>query len=222
MHLDQDRLHELFPHAAAGHLLAIAEQAEEVLGRFGIDRNPARLNFFLAQIGHESAGLAALEERLSYSAVRLTQVWPTRFPTVASARPYARNPVLLANKVYAERVGNGPEGSGDGWNFRGRGYIQITGRDAYAAIGEATGLDLIAEPELAAAPDTALLVACGFWSWKGLNAICDTGSFDKVTRRINGGSHGMADRHAWLDRVRSVLAQRSADVDPRPALDVAA
>lgn len=207
MLLDHARITTLYPEAAKAHLDAFAEQADECFGRSGIARNPIRLKFFLAQIGHESAGLTATEENLDYSAVRLTQVWPKRFPTVAVARPFARNPARLADRVYAGRMGNGEEGSGDGWRFRGRGYIQLTGRDAYTAVGELTGLDLAGEPDLAAAADTALAVACGFWAWKGLNAVCDTGDFAKVTRRINGGTNGMADRLAWLEKVRGVLAE---------------
>lgn len=207
MFLDRARIAALYPEAPMAHLDAFAEQADACLGRSGIDRNPVRLNFFLAQIGHESAGLTALEENLDYSAVRLTQVWPKRFPTVALARPFARNPARLADRVYAGRMGNGDEGSGDGWQFRGRGYIQLTGRDAYRAVGELTGLDLEGEPDLAAAAETALAVAGGFWAWKGLNAVCDTGDFARLTRRVNGGTHGMADRLAWLERVRGVLAQ---------------
>jgi putative chitinase len=222
MNLDHGRIGKLYPDAPEAHRSAFAEQAGELFERYGIGRNPVRLNFFLAQMGHESAGLTVVEEDLSYSAVRLTQIWPTHFPTVSSARLCARNPACLADRLHGGRMGNRPEGSGDGWRFRGRGYFQLAGRDAYTAIGEATDLDLIGEPDLAAQPETALLVACGFWSWKGLNAVCDTGDFDKVTSRLTGSIYEMPDRRRWLGRVRQVLAECATCAEPAPRLDIAA
>ena len=200
------QLQSLYPRAPGAHLQAFADQAAAIFTEFGIDRLPNRLQFFLAQIGHESGGLTIFAENLNYSAARLTVVWPSRFPTLAAAQPYAGNPEKLANNVYASRMGNGPPASGDGYRFRGRGYIQITGRDAYAAIGALTGIDLLHQPDEAFAPDNALRVACGFWKWKNLNALCDSGDFTAVTRRINGGTTGLADRLAWLDKVRRTLA----------------
>lgn len=172
---------------------------------FGISNTANRLQFFLARIGHESGGLTVVEENLNYSAQRLTQVWPSRFPTLDSAQPFANNPQALANKVYANRMGNGAPDSGDGWDYRGRGYIQITGRDGYRSVGGVIGIDLVNNPGLAATPADALRVACGFWKWKNINAACDTGDFVQVTRLINGGTVGLADRQAWLEKVRTVL-----------------
>ncbi|WP_342239253.1 glycoside hydrolase family 19 protein [Inquilinus sp. OTU3971] len=202
-------LQQLFPKGRQDMLQAFASQADSVLADFGISNTTNRLQFFLAQIGHESGGLTVVEENLNYSAQRLTQVWPSRFPTLGSAQPFANNPQALANKVYANRMGNGTPDSGDGWNYRGRGYIQITGRDGYRNVGAAIGIDLVNNPDLAATPADALPVACGFWKWKSINAACDEGDFVKVTRLINGGTVGLADREAWLAKVRAVLKPAS-------------
>jgi putative chitinase len=119
-------------------------------------------------------------------------------------------------------MGNGPEGSGDGFRFRGRGYIQITGRDGYANVGREAGLDLVGQPDLAFSPEHALPVACGFWRWKSVNEVCDTGDFEKVTRRINGGTVGMTDRRAWLDKVRRTLATPPSPAAQPPVDEVIA
>jgi putative chitinase len=146
-----------------------------------------------------------MEENLNYAAERLCAVWPSRFPNLDAAQLCSRNPQSIANTVYCGRMGNGPIESGDGWRYRGRGYIQLTGRDAYRSVGIIANLELEDTPDLASQPANALLVACSFWQWKNLNEICSTGDFIKVTRRINGGTHGMADRNAWLDKVRRIL-----------------
>jgi len=198
-------LKELFPKGREPILEALAKQSKTVFAEFDMAAKPNRLHFFLAQVAHESGGLSVIEENLKYSAKRMTEIWPSRFPTLASAEPFAGNPEALANKVYASRMGNGPPESGDGWKYRGRGYIQITGRDGYRAIGNAIGVNLENDPDRASDPDDALRVACGFWKWKNINAACDEGDFLKVTRLVNGGTTGQADREAWLAKVRKVL-----------------
>ncbi len=210
--LDRACLTALFPRAPADHLDAIAARSGLLLARHAVTGQ--RLEHFLAQVGHESAGLTALEENLSYSAARLCAVWPGRFPSSEAAAPFAGNPRALANRVYGGRMGNGDETSGDGWAYRGRGYIQLTGRAAYRETGRRAGLDLEVSPDLAAAPEHALAVACAFWSWRGLNALCDRDDLVAVTRRINGGSNGLADRRAWLDKVQRVLAGQAGEVWP--------
>jgi putative chitinase len=206
----------LYPRAAQAHLDAFAAKAPEVLAGFGLTKSDNRLHFFLAQIGHESGGLTIVEENMNYRAERIAEVWPKRFASAAAAKPFERNPEKLANNVYANRMGNGPPESGDGFRFRGRGYIQITGRDGYRNVGDIAKLPLEANPDMAAAPEHALLVACAFWQWKGLNAHCDAADFEKVTRLINGGLVGLADRRAWLDKVRRSFAVRP-DAAHQPA-----
>lgn len=205
--LGTSTVNDLFPDADP--LLAAAlGGASRTLDRYGILKDPTRLAYFLAQTAHESGGLSLVEERLSYSAERAAEVFPRHFPTVESAVPYARNPEKFANKVYGDRLGNGPPESGDGWRFRGRGLIQITGRDNYARIGSAIGLDLVAAPDLAASPAHVVDVACGFWEANDLNRFADRGDFVGLTERINGATRGLADRKRWLHRITEVLAGR--------------
>ena len=148
------------------------------------------LDDFLGQILHESHGLSQFCENLNYSPERLCQVWPTRFRTLADARPYARNPEALANRVYGGRMGNVEPG--DGWRFRGRAPIQITGRDNYAMVGDLMGQDLTVMPELLEQPRFAL-EACILW-WEDRIPDSALGDPEKVTKRVNGGLIGLADR----------------------------
>ncbi|GGG50870.1 hypothetical protein GCM10010964_42710 [Caldovatus sediminis] len=215
----RDLVRSLYPRAAEAHVASFARQAEALLARFEIGHAPNRLHFFLAQIGHESAGLTVTVENLNYRAERILQIWPGRFTSLEAARACAGNPERLANTVYSDRMGNGPFESGDGWRYRGRGYLQLTGRDGYRNVGRIAGLDLVERPDLAAAPDHALLVACAFWEWKGLNRLCDGGDYVAVTRRINGGTVGLADRRAWLDKVRRTFAE--PDAEPQPTAEEA-
>ena len=202
--LTRAQLLAIYPNAPAADLDQFVAQAPTVLKAAGILDGRNRLQFFLAQIGHESAGLSLHEEGLSYSKPeRLMAVWPSRFPTLASAQPYANNPQGLAEKIYGGRMGN--LNPGDGYRFHGRGYIQITGRDTYAAVGAAAGLPLLDQPGLAADPQHALAVACGYWTWAKLNGPCDSGDFITATKRINGGTVGLDDRKAWLAKVQASI-----------------
>lgn len=175
------------------------DQAAEVLPRFGLDTE-LRLSHFLAQVLHETGGLTILEEHLNYSAERLRVVWPSRFRTVAAAVPYARNPEALANRVYGGRLGNVLPG--DGWLFRGRGLLQITGRSNYEAVGDVLGFALETLPEQAVLPTHGLAIAACLWHLRGANAAADTDDVKAVTKRINGGQIGLADRELWLGQVR--------------------
>jgi len=196
--LGHTALSQRWPKAPHGLIDAVVEKWPSVSKEFGID-TPQRAQMFFAQMSHECGGGTITEENLRYTAKRMTQVWPRRFPTIAAAMPYALNPVALANKTYGGRMGNRP-GTNDGWNYRGRGLIQITGRDGYAQVGKIAGLDLVNHPEDANNPMTALRVAAAFWKWKGLNGPADRGNYTQVTKLINGGTNGMADRLWWLNR----------------------
>lgn len=192
----------LFPKAAPAVLDGFVA-CEPALKTAGVLDQPNRLQFFLAQLGHESGGLTIREENLNYSAARLMAVWPSRFPTLASAQPYANNPRALANKVYGGRMGNtGPD---DGWKYRGRGYIQLTGRDAYREVGRVAGLDLLNDPDLASDPQHATAIAAAYWTWKQVNGSCDAGDFVACTRKVNGGVNGISDRLAWLTRTQNTI-----------------
>lgn len=172
-----------------------------------------RMAAFLAELAHESGQMKRLVENLNYSAQRLMAVWPARFPTLDKAKLYERNPEKLANYVYAKRLGNGDETSGDGWRYRGRGLIQLTGRGNYFAAAQAIGQPLIEQPELLEQPEPAAPSAAWFWKSHGLNELADdqnddndTEDFKTITKRINGGTVGLKERMAFWDKAKTVLA----------------
>lgn len=168
---------------------------------FGIT-TPRRVAHFLGQISHESAGFKHVEENLNYSALRLCQVWPSRFPNAAAAASCARNPEALANNVYGGRMGNTKPG--DGWLFRGRGYIQLTGRENYTKFAKITGLDLVNNPDLAAQPGAAVRIAAAYWADRGCNELADKDDISTITRKINGGQNGMIDRRLQVERAKKI------------------
>ncbi len=162
------------------------------VAEFGV-QHPAE---FLAQLAVESLELTRLEENLNYSAKRLMDVWPARFPTLEIATGYANSPAAIAEKVYGGRMGNDPEGSGDGWRYRGRGPIQTTGKENYTRCGAGLGLPLLHEPELLLEPGHGARSAAWYWSTKGCDEIA--GDINAVTRKINGGLHGLNERRRYL------------------------
>jgi putative chitinase len=176
----------------------------ETFDRFDIS-TPERQACFLGQCAHESAGFTALKENLNYSAEGLTKVWPKRFPSLDAAQPYHRNPEKIANKVYADRMGNGNEASGEGFKYRGRGLIQLTGKDNYKACGAALGADLLNDPDQVSSPKYAALSAGWFWDKNKLNQFADANDMTTLTKRINGGTHGLDDRIARTQHAIDVL-----------------
>jgi putative chitinase len=180
-----------------GHIPdAVIVMIPDTAAKFGIN-TPLRLAHFLAQCGHESGGFRLTQENLNYSAKGLNGIFKKYFPTEAAAAPYNRNPQKIANKVYSNRMGNGTEASGDGYKFRGRGYIQLTGKDNYTAFGKSIGEDMTANPDKVAST-YALLSAAWFFTKNGLHKMADGGATDQVvtsiTKRVNGGTIGLADR----------------------------
>ena len=167
---------------------------------------PLRQGAFIGQCQHESNNFRTLEENLHYSAGALMRVWPSRFPDMDTAEKYENNPEKIANKVYSGRMGNGLEESGDGYAFRGRGVIQLTGRDAYARCGLAIGLDLLKNPDLLLIPANACLSAGWFWNKLNLNALADSQDYKTMTQRINGGLNGLDDRVVRITKALTVLA----------------
>ena len=160
---------------------------------------------FIGQCAHESNNFKVLEENLNYSPEALMRVWPSRFPDLPTAMKYAHDPIKIANKVYANRMGNGSEESGEGAKYHGRGLVQLTGKENYERCGEAIGVDLINQPGLLAQPDYAAMSAGWFWNKKGLNDLADAGDFETMTKRINGGLIGLDDRKAKIAKALSVL-----------------
>ena len=175
---------------------------------FNITDN-AELCAWLAQCAHESRSFEKLTEGLNYSADRLMAVWPKRFPTLAAAKPYANNPKKLANNVYANRLGNGPESSGDGYKYRGRGIIQITGKDNYADCSKALNIDLMNHRELLEAPLHAARSAAWFWSAHNLGKYIKAGKFDETTKIINGGATGLKERRDLFNKIMSAMKNES-------------
>jgi putative chitinase len=194
--LTVDMLDRRWPRAPHSLVDGIVAAAPEIFSKYAIT-TPLRLAHFLAHCSVECAARTALEENLNYSAERLHAVWPARFPSVGSAMPYAHNPRLLADKVYDGRLGN-RAGTDDGWNYRGRGLIDVTGAAMYERIGEVSGLDLKASPGLASAHDSALSVAAAFWKLSNADRFADRDQIAAETKVVNGGLTGLADREAWL------------------------
>jgi putative chitinase len=159
------------------------------------------LDDFLGQVLHESDHLEALSEDMNYSALRLTQVWPKRFSTLDDARPYANNPEALANRVYGGRMGNTQPG--DGWKYRARTPIGLTGHDNYLWVGDKMGQDLVNMPELLEQPHYAIEAAM-MW-WEGTIPDSMIGDPEKETQRINGGLIGLADRQKLITEADEAL-----------------
>ena len=215
-------------------LLQILPNAGQVAGVFVPVLNTAMVRYqivgtnriaaFIAQVGHESGQLTRLVENLNYSADGLANTWPNRYAEPNGKGGYlkvlvkdrqrnkpnalglslAGKPEQIANNVYAGRMGN--TAPGDGWKYRGRGLIQLTGKTNYRLCGEALDLDLIAQPELLEKPQHACMAAAWFWSSSGLNSLADKGDIETITRRVNGGLTGLADRQAIYARALKVLA----------------
>lgn len=158
---------------------------------------PKRVAAFLAQVGHESSDFSTFKENLNYGAPGLLDTFPKYF-NASTAAQYARKPEAIANHVYANRMGNGPESSGDGWRYKGRGPIQLTGRSNYRAftnaIGKKYGVDFERNPELVEDPKWGFKAASWFWNSQGLNSYADRGDFNSITHGINGGYKGKPDR----------------------------
>jgi putative chitinase len=192
-----------------GHIPdAVIQMIPDTAAKFQIN-TPLRLAHFLAQCGHESGGFKATQENLNYSAKGLAGIFKKYFPTEAAAAPYARNPQKIASKVYGGRMGNGPESTGEGYKFRGRGYIQLTGKENYTAFGKSIGEDIISNPDVVASK-YALLSAAWFFSKNGLHKMADGGATDAVvtsiTKRVNGGTIGLPDRIKHFKEYYSLLA----------------
>ncbi len=166
---------------------------------------PVQQAAFIGQCGHECGHFKVLEENLNYRAETLMKLWPKRFPTREIADQYARNPKKIANKVYASRMGNRDEASGDGYRFRGRGCIQLTGHANYFHASQALGVDFVKEPDLVATPQYAALTAGWFWDTHKLNRFADAQDWAGLTKKINGGIIGLDDRIKHINHALEVL-----------------
>ena len=176
----------------------------DAMRRFSIVE-PMHVAAFVAQVAHESAQLNAAVENLNYRADRLLAVFPKYFQTEKEANAYARKPQAIASRVYAGRMGNGDEASGDGWKYRGRGLIQITGRRMYVLCGAGLDLPLDDQPELLELPQHAAASAAWYWWNNNLNALANDNDVKNETKVINGGTHGLAERQRFYRAAMSVL-----------------
>jgi putative chitinase len=193
--------------ALRGHIPdAVLAQIPDTAAKFNITTN-LRLAHFLSQCGHESGNFTAIKENLNYSADGLLKIFPKYFNTGINAS-YARQPEKIANRVYANRMGNGDEASGDGYRFRGRGYIQLTGKQNYTAFGKSIGEDILSNPDLVATK-YPLASAAFFFNNNNLWTICDKGADEAtvtaVTKRVNGGTIGLSDRLKHFNEFYSLL-----------------
>ncbi|MBV5263974.1 glycoside hydrolase family 19 protein [Pinisolibacter aquiterrae] len=207
--ISRSLIRALAPDARSVYLAAF-DGADADLAPSGINAGRRRVAHFLAQVCHETDGLTIRVENMNYSAARLPQVWPSRFKDPAVARAYAHDPEKLANFVYADRMGNGPAASGDGWAFIGRGLLQITGREAYETYGRALGIDLAGHPDLAYSAEWSLKIAAAEWAassrrGRSCNEMADDDDVEGVTRAINGGLIGFSSRKEWLRKVERLL-----------------
>lgn len=201
------RLMQVMPRLGVSGAVTWIGPLEQAMANWDIVTRP-RVAAFLAQAAHESAELTRLEENLNYSAEGLQRTWPKRF-TPDLAQTYARRPEAIANHVYAERMGNGDEASGDGWRYRGRGIFQLTGRANYRDCSIAIAADadtLLVNPELLAAPQYACQSAGWFWASRGLSELAERGGFEEITRKINGGLTGLAERVGYWNRAIAMLS----------------
>lgn len=197
------QLQKIFPKTTVETLSKYVEPLIKVFKTYEIN-TPLRQAHFLAQIGHESGGFNFTKENLNYSADALLKVFPKYF-NADSAASHARNPQMIANRVYSNRMGNGDVVSNDGFNYRGRGLIQLTGKTNYTAFGKAVGLDLTKVVPYLETPEGAAMSAGWFWDTNKLNAKADADNIQSVTKTINGGTNGMDDRMAILARAKAAL-----------------
>lgn len=162
---------------------------------------------FLAQMAHESVGFTRTTEGLNYSAKRLREIFPKYFPTQGIANLYARQPAKIANRAYGNRMGNGPESTGDGYRYRGRSVIQLTGKSNYAEASQDIFNDdrLVKNPDLALEPETGAKIAVWYWNKRGCCSPARANDIRAVTYKINGGYNGLEDRKEWFRKIQNTF-----------------
>lgn len=178
--------------------MKLHEKYKSLFDKYEIN-TPLRIAHFMAQIEHES-GLKPISENLNYSSKRLWEIFPKYFPTTELANKYQKNPKSIANRVYANRMGNGDEASGEGWKYRGRGFLQITGKENYHRLANDTDIDCLKNPDLLLEEANAMISALWFWNLKKLNIFADEDNLSTITKRINGGFNGIEHRKELLKK----------------------
>ncbi len=203
--LTSEQLKKCLPKAAQKNIELYLDPINKAFEEFEIN-TPKRMAAFIAQVGHESGQLNFVRENLNYKAESLTKVFRKYFPTLEEAQKYDRNPEKIANKVYASRMGNGDESSGDGFKYRGRGLIQVTGKSNYESCGKSLGEDLNKTPEYLETPDGAVRSAGWFWNRNKLNVKADASDTKGITKTINGGFNGLEEREHLYDLAIETLS----------------
>lgn len=198
-----DQLKQAFPNNP--NISDWLEPLNSILPKYNIN-SKFRISMFLAQVAHESGGLVYLQENLNYGEEALQRVFKKYFPTPLIAKQYARNPQKIANKVYANRMGNGDESSGDGWKFKGRGLIQLTGKTNYTNFAKSVNLNLDQTINYLQTYQGALESACWFWNQNNLNPLADKQDVSSVTKKINGGLNGLDDRTVKYNRFLKIFS----------------
>jgi putative chitinase len=201
--ITSDQLLKIFNKTNPTIVNSYVEPMNKTFSRYIID-TPRRISMFLAQVGHESGGLTAIQENLNYSADRLSVVFPKYFKDVDPSA-YARNPEKIANRVYASRMGNGPESSGDGYRYRGRGLIQLTGKSNYERFAKSMLMPLDQAVQYLTTPEGACMSAGWFWDVNNLNELSDDGDVIGCTRKINGGTNGLEDRQSHYTKALQIF-----------------
>jgi len=199
------KLKIIFPTTPTSTFELYVDSINQLCEKYNIN-NLNRRAMFIAQIGHESAYFKYVREGLKMSAARIKAVWPNRFATEEDAAPYANNPEALANKVYSNRMGNGTEESGDGWTYRGRGLIQVTGKENYSAFARSIGMSLDEVVSYLETPAGAVESAFWYWKTRNLNECADADDIRTCTKKINGGYTGLEDRTRLYTKAKQVLA----------------
>lgn len=194
MFVTLELLQKICPKTKSNVLAQYIDGINQVADHYGLFENSKRISAFLAQVAHESGGFNFVQENLNYNAKGLMTTFKRYFPSEDIAKQYERKPEKIANRVYANRMNNGDEASGDGWKFRGRGLIQLTGRDNYTRFAKALDMTLDEAIEYLETSNGAVASAGWFWDVNKLNIYCDKDDFVGLTRRINGGTIGLADR----------------------------
>jgi len=189
------------PHISHWH-----EALDQLLDDYDIN-TPLRVAHFVAQCAHESGSFRFIEENLNYRAESLTKTWPRLFPTMDIARQYEKQPVKIANRAYGNRMGNGDEASGDGWRYRGRGLIQLTGRDNYTFFAGSLGIPVEEAADYLSTFEGAAQSACFYWEQNNLNRFADANDVKGLTRAINGGYLGLEDRIKHTQHALHVLGE---------------
>jgi putative chitinase len=200
--ITKDQLAQLIP--GNPYLVQWCDALNEILPEYGID-TPQRVAAFIAQCAHESGGFKFLKENLNYRAASLRKTFSKYFPDDAVAAAYANKPEMIANRVYANRMGNGDEASGDGFRYCGRGLIQLTGRDNYAFFAGSLDIPVEEAAEYLQTFEGAVQSACWFWETNNLNQWADKDDILTLTKRINGGTIGLEDRKKHYEHAKHVL-----------------